>query len=354
MAQPTFRRFNSSSGDARIIVITTGGTIVQQFDKDSGGYVPKTSGNALISSIGNIVKLENLKVIEYCMIDSRAVDLKFLQGLQALVQEQVDDDDVDGVVIVHGTDTMEITAYFLHRSVVASRKPIVITGAMRVVSNNDYDGTANITNSIKQVSNPECVEFAYGVSINFAGKIHSPIYVYKEHSFAIDPFASGNYGIIGMMHTSRIDWLNNPRKSLVIPMPKKLASVPIINAYPGASECLLDGFIGKIKGLVVVAYGSGNTSVEMYKAIKKVIENGIMVVLVTNCRYGGVYQEYGGIGGNKSLSDIGVIMADDLNAYQAMICGTLLFENEELISQQPDGVLTSEFVSQYFTNKVVY
>lgn len=68
----------------------------------------------------------------------------------------------------------------------------------------------------------------------------------------------------------------------------------------------------------------------------------------------GVYQEYGGIGGNKSLSDIGVIMADDLNAYQAMICGTLLFENEELISQQPDGVLTSEFVSQYFTNKVVY
>lgn len=63
--------------------------------------------------------------------------------------------------------------------------------------------------------------------------------------------------------------------------------MPIINAYPGASECLLDGFIGKIKGLVVVAYGSGNTSVEMYKAIKKVIENGIMVVLVTNCRYGG-------------------------------------------------------------------
>lgn len=86
-------------------------------------------------------------------------------------------------------------------------------------------GTANITNAIKQVSNPQSIEYGYGVCINFAGKIHSPIYVYKEHSFAIDPYASGNYGVIGMMHTSRIDWLNTPRKSSIIPLPKNLASV---------------------------------------------------------------------------------------------------------------------------------
>jgi len=102
--------------------------------------VPKTSGHALISSIGNQTKIENLQVIEFCMIDSRAVDLKFLHGLSQLVQTHVDDENVDGVVVIHGTDTMEITAYFLHRSVATSRKPVVITGAMRVVSNSDYDG----------------------------------------------------------------------------------------------------------------------------------------------------------------------------------------------------------------------
>ena len=74
------------------------------------------------------------------MIDSRAIDLDFLSGLAVLVQENINNDSVDGIVIVHGTDTMEITAYFLHRCITTSRKPIVITGAMRVVSNSDYDG----------------------------------------------------------------------------------------------------------------------------------------------------------------------------------------------------------------------
>jgi L-asparaginase len=145
-------------------------------------------------------------------------------------------------VIIHGTDTMEITTYFLHRTVYCPVKSIVVTGAMRVVSNSDYDGTANITNAIKQVSSPEAWMFGSGVSLNFAGKIHSPIYVTKEHSFAIDPFSSGTFGLIGMMHTNRIEWMNNPKRSEVIPLPSRceyMTEVPVVYAYPGAtSNCL--------------------------------------------------------------------------------------------------------------------
>lgn len=94
----------------------------------------------MIASIAHQVTLENIKLIEYSMIDSRAIDSDFLHGLATLVQAQVNDDAVDGVIIVHGTDTMEITAYFLHRTIVTSRKSVVITGAMRVVTNSDYDG----------------------------------------------------------------------------------------------------------------------------------------------------------------------------------------------------------------------
>ena len=126
------KRFSSVTGNARIVVITTGGTIVQKFDKDLGGYVPKTSGKELIESIGSEINLERIELIEFSMIDSRAVDLKFLHDLAELVQRKINDDDVDGIVVIHGTDTMEITAYFLHRSVVSEIKPIVITGAMRV------------------------------------------------------------------------------------------------------------------------------------------------------------------------------------------------------------------------------
>lgn len=201
-----------------------------------------------------------------------------------------------------GTDTMEITAYFLHRTVYSPVKPIVITGAMRVVSNSDYDGTANITNAIRQVSNPESWMFGSGVTINFAGKIHSPIHVTKEHSFAIDPFSSGMSGLVGMMHTARIEWLNNPKRCKIIPLPSKpelMSSVPIMYAYPGATENCLDGFVScGFKAVVVVAYGSGNISSNMYYAIQKAIrQGGIKIILVTNCKYGGVFAEYGGIGG---------------------------------------------------------
>jgi L-asparaginase/Glu-tRNA(Gln) amidotransferase subunit D len=143
---------------------------VQQFDQEAGGYVPKTSGNELIQSIGNEVNLEKIELIEFSMIDSRAVDLNFLRNLAELVQQKIDHEYVDGIVIVHGTDTMEITAYFLHRTVLSPSKPIVITGkfsknkiklfnanenmfiqilgAMRVVTNSDYDGNRVIDSLI--------------------------------------------------------------------------------------------------------------------------------------------------------------------------------------------------------------
>lgn len=79
-----------------------------------GGYVPKTSGKDLIESIGAEVNLEKIELVEFAMIDSRAIDLKFLHDLAKLTQEYINDELVDGIIIIHGTDTMEITAYFLH------------------------------------------------------------------------------------------------------------------------------------------------------------------------------------------------------------------------------------------------
>lgn len=90
-------------------------------------------------------------------------------------------------------------AYFLHRCIYAHSKPIILTGSVKVLTESDFDGKANITNAIKQIANPETKNNGYGVTINFAGKIHSPIYAAKEHSFAIDPFTSGNYGVMGKL-----------------------------------------------------------------------------------------------------------------------------------------------------------
>ena len=89
----------------------------------------------MIESIGHEVNLERIELIEFSMIDSRAIDLKFLHDLAEVVEKKINDEYVDGIVVIHGTDTMEITAYFLHRCIDTHVKPIVITGAMRVVTN---------------------------------------------------------------------------------------------------------------------------------------------------------------------------------------------------------------------------
>lgn len=210
----------------------------------------------------------------------------------------------------------------------------------------DFDGKANISNAIKQVLNDECKIYANGVTINFAGKIHSPTYIQKDHTFAIDPFSSGNLGLIGIMHIERIVWLNKSKKTTIIPLPKKLESIPILNAYPGATENYLDGFLnGSFKGVVIVGYGSGNVSDNMYYSIKKAVEHSLKVVLVTNCKFGGITSEYGGIGGNQSLKDLGVIMANDLNAYQAMVVASLVFGNISI----PNGTN----LENYFNNKIL-
>ena len=87
------------------------------------------------------------------------------------------------------------------------------------------------------------------------------------------------------MHTNRIDWRNNPKRSSIIPLADKLASVPIIYAFPGATTDLLDGFIGKHQGIVIVSYGSGNVSENMYYAMKSAIEKGLKIVQVTSKAY---------------------------------------------------------------------
>lgn len=147
------------------------------------------------------------------------------------------------------------------------------------------------------------------------------------------------------MHTNRIDWRNNPKKSTIIPLPNTLESVPIIYAYPGATVDLLDGLIENHKAIVVVSYGSGNVSENMYHAIKKACENGVKIILVTNCKYGGIFAEYGGIGGNKSLRDIGVIMADDLTPYQAMVVASLVISNK--------NISKVAHLENYFSNKIL-
>ena len=111
------------------------------------------------------------------------------------------------------------------------------------------------------------------------------------------------------MRPNRIDWLQTPHICKLVPLPDEMpASIPIVYSFPGATADCLDGFVDKFKAIVVVAYGSGNVNENMYLAIKKLIKTyGIKVVLVSNCKYGGVYAEYGGNGGKRRKKHVHLV-----------------------------------------------
>ncbi|RNA08923.1 L-asparaginase [Brachionus plicatilis] len=325
---------------SQIIITIAGGLACATKDGQTNSSITEIS-----DSIRKQFSSIDIQIIDYADIDSSLADLDFFYDLARTIQRKMNSHQVKGMILVYGTDTMEILAYFLHRCIINHNKPIVITGSTRETKNFDFDGRANLCNSIKQILNKDSIFYSNGVSINFAGKIHNPSYFRKEHTFSIDPFTSGKSGIIGMMHGENIDWRGVLKRPVLIPLPNKLESIPIVCAYPGAPDFLLDVFLNRnFKAVVIIAYGSGNVSEELFYSIKKAIEFGIKVILVTKCQFGGVSPEYAGVGGNQSLIDLGVVMASDLNAYQAMVVASLVIGN----SMSKNGTN----LDSYFNNEI--
>lgn len=101
--------------ESRIAVIVTGGMIMQEYDEESDCYVPNKNSKEIIESIGDEINLNKIEIVEFSVIDSSAIDLEFLHQLAKVVQRKINNENIDGLAIIIGSDTMELVAYFLHR-----------------------------------------------------------------------------------------------------------------------------------------------------------------------------------------------------------------------------------------------
>ena len=277
----------------KVLIITTGGTIAEAHDDKEGGATPQVGGKDLINSVPAIKDIASVEVIEFMNIDSRNVNLQFFQGLTKTIKHSIVRNDIISIIITHGTDTMEQTAYFLQRAI-SSKKPIILTGAMRASDELSPDGPINIINSLVQAVDPEAIN--KGITINFNGKIHSANFAFKFNSGNVDAFSSGEKGLVGTVINKDIIWYNNPVLPSTIPHDiNNLQNVPIIFCQPGLDYSFLN--LKEIKGLIIVGYGCGNVNNETYELAKEAISMKIVVILVTMVENGGVFSEYGGICG---------------------------------------------------------
>ncbi|WP_304410900.1 asparaginase [Corynebacterium stationis] len=282
-----------------IAVVATGGTIACTTD-DTGALVPTVSAAELVEAAREISTPSDVEIspVDSVRLDSSSLSLTDLDDLLQRVHALLADDSIAGVVITHGTDSMEDTAMALELFH-TGKKPVVITGAQRSFDHLESDGPQNLADAISYAANG-----APGVSIRFGGLTIPARGAFKAHTSALEAFQATSQKI---------------RTRPTLPLtPLAGKDVVIISAWPGAPRLLVDAAVASgINGIIVEGLGSGNMGSEMGEGVKDALDAGIPVLITTRVPEGSVTLAYGGDGGGATLAQAGALGTGTLRAGQA-------------------------------------
>jgi L-asparaginase len=299
----------------QIHVITTGGAIAMKRSLMVGGSVPSLKGNdllALLPSDGIDLAFEefsNVPGSHFTPLNA----LKLAQRIESVLMAP----DVHGVVVTHGTDTMEETAFLLDLTI-NNPKPIVLTGAMRPVTNPAYDGVANLASAIHLAASPEARDF--GVMIVFHDEVHAASEVQKVHTQAQNAFQSPGSGPLGRVDRGRV-WLHHrPNRRQYIPCSRLEEMVDLIRITQGADDRMLRHSIEDgVAGIVIESFGSGRVPPWWLPTIGEAIKQRTIVVITSRCQAGSLGDEHGYVGSYHDLERMGMLIAHNLEGCKARI-----------------------------------
>jgi L-asparaginase len=275
-----------------IVVIGTGGTIAGTAPQAQNhvGYTAGALGaQALIDAVPALGGWP-LQAVSIAQIDSADMDHATWQRLVAEVVMQLARDAVAGVVITHGTDTLEETAYLLHR-VVAATKPVVLTAAMRPATALSPDGPQNLFDAVTVAREPG----ARGVLAVLNGRIHAGDRLRKVHGYAVEAFRSGEAGVLGLVEDGHVRPCAPWPEPALHPAADRYAAVQdwpvvdIVTSHAGARGASLDALVAAgAHGLVIAGTGNGSVHREQQAAALRAVAAGVRVWRASRCQAGGV------------------------------------------------------------------
>ena len=312
---------SASDAKPKIMILATGGTIAgAQAAPSEAGYKSGTfSVEELIRAVPKLKDVADLSAEQIANIGSQTMNhevwLKLASRINAVLQEKF-----DGVVITHGTDTMEETAFFLSL-VVKSEKPVVLVGSMRPATAIGADGPANLYNAVALAGNP--LAKGRGPMVVLNDEIHYAREAQKMNSTQLDTFKSPNRGRAGVMNTGAVHFFypNNARHTTQSEFSvegiaaKDLPKVEIVYSYANAGRDLVDSLVEKgTKGIVLAGVGDGNTTDALLSGLEDAAKKGVAVVRATRTGSGLVVR-------NVEIDDdkMGFIAAMELNPQKARI-----------------------------------
>lgn len=302
--------------NGKVVILTTGGTIAMRLDPDRG-VVPAVSGPELVAAVPPLSDVCPVDVREFSNIPSPHMTPAIMFSLAREAEKALVEPDVLGVVITHGTDTMEETACLLDL-VIDSEKPVCLTGAMRSAAELSPDGPRNILAAVRCAASPEAR--GTGVLVVMNEEIHAAGEVTKTHTANPKTFASPCWGPIGYADEDRVIFRRTPIGRLTIRPEAIVEDVYLVKLTAGADDFLVNCLVDKgARGIVIEGLGRGNVHESAVPGIIRAVEKGIPVVLVSRCGGGRVLGVYGYAGGAKQLKNAGVILGGECSGQKARI-----------------------------------
>lgn len=302
----------------KVALIFTGGTIAMKVNSKLQGAVPSVSPSELISTLSEVTEFDNLEAYEFSKLPSPSITPEKMFELKKVVDQYLTSDDYAGVVVVHGTDTLEETAFYLD-VVNDHKKPIVLTGSMKNASELGYDGLTNLVSAIKVAMAEDSINKGVLVVMNY--EINAACEVTKTHTLNLDTFQSFEFGPLGIIDDDDVLYYRSTTVRKEYRLKNSYSDdVYLLKSYAGMTGELIDYYVDKgAKGIVIEALGRGNVPTMMMDAIKNARRKGLEIVIVSRCYGGRVLDTYGYIGGGKDLVKNGCILGGNLSGPKARI-----------------------------------
>lgn len=297
----------------KILILHTGGTIAMQ--EDEHGVHP-TEINPL-SEI-DLAVAEDVTLTTEAIFNLPSPHITPVEMLTLAERiKKAAAENFSGVVITHGTDTLEETAYFLDATV-GDLMPIVVTGAMRSSNELGSDGVYNLLSAIRVVTTSAAKN--KGVLVVMNDEIHSAQFVTKTHTTNVATFRSPTFGPVGVLTKNDVLFFQAPLSFERLNINSVAGQVPIFKAYAGMTSSFFEMIdASRLSGLVIEALGAGNLPPQTLPALKKIIATGVPVVLVSRCFNGIAEPVYDYSGGGVELAQLGVIFCQGINAQKARL-----------------------------------
>jgi L-asparaginase len=304
------------TGRRNVHIVFTGGTISMRIDPETGAAVPALSGEEIVSRVAGLRKEAHLTLDNYSRLPGPHITPDWMWRLKDHVAALLACDDVDGVVITHGTDTLEETAYLLDLTL-DSPKPVVFCGAMRTISEPGWDGPANLMSAVRTAVHPE--SWGRGVLIAVGEQIHHAAEVTKWHTQSLGAFRS-SHGALGVVERGQIRYHRPAFRTPRLDADRLVPHVDLHTMTAGADDALVRASIARgVRGLVLEGTGCGNIPPAVLPGVRAALAVPLPVVLVSRCPEGRVVPAYGYEGGGQMLREIGVILGGDLPGQKARI-----------------------------------